>query len=75
MPTNRLSVKDGALDGFEAYLKTQQESDPAAFQSDKPAPTFVKPVGPGGPPSSESKGAMYAKQFNQMYTPKTTTKE
>lgn len=75
LTANRLSVKDGALDGFEAYLKTQQESDPAAFQSDKPAPTFVKPVGPGGPPSSESKGAMYAKQFNQMYTPKTTTKE
>lgn len=72
---NRLSLKDGALDGFESYLKTQQESDPTAFQSDKPAPTFAKPVGPGCPPSSESKGAMYAKQFNQMYTPKTTTKE
>lgn len=75
LTANRLSVKDGALDGFEAYLKTQQEGDPAAFQSDKPAPTFVKPVGPGGPPSSESKGAMYAKQFNQMYTPKITIKE
>lgn len=75
LTANRLSVKDGALDGFEGYLKTQQESDPTAFQSDKPAPTFVKPVGPGGPPSSESKGAMYAKQFNQMYTPKTMTKE
>lgn len=72
---NRLSLKDGALDGFEEYLKTQQESDPTAFQSDKPTPTFVKPVGPGGPPSNESKGAMYAKQFNQMYTPKNTTKE
>ena len=44
LTANRLSVKDGALDGFEAYLKTQQEGDPAAFQSDKPAPTFVKPV-------------------------------
>ena len=75
LTTNRLSVKDGTLDGFESYLKTQQESDPAAFQGDKPVPAFVKPVGPGGPPSNESKGAMYAKQFNQMYTPKNTTKE
>lgn len=75
LTANRLSVKNGTLDGFEGYLKTQQESDPAAFQSDKPAPAFVKPVGPGGPPSNESKGAMYAKQFNQMYAPKTMTKE
>ena len=71
----RLTIKEGALDGFEAYLKAQKDSDPTAFQSDKPAPTFVKPVGPGGPPANESKGAMYAKQFNQMYAPKTTTKE
>nr|DAN18342.1 MAG TPA: minor structural protein [Bacteriophage sp.] len=75
LTANRLSVKDGALDGFEHYLKAQQESDPTAFQSDKPTPTFVKPVGPGGPPSNESKGAMYAKQFNQMYTPTNTNKE
>lgn len=75
LTANRLTVKDGVLDGFEAYLKAQQDSDPAAFQSDKPAPTFVKHVGPGGPPANESKGAMYAKQFNQMYATKTTTKE
>lgn len=71
----RLTIKEGVLEGFEDYLKAQQDSDPTAFQSDKPAPTFVKPVGPGGPPANESKGAMYAKQFNQMYAPKTTTKE
>lgn len=75
LTANRLTVKEGALDGFEAYLKAQKDSDPTAFQSDKPAPTFVKRVGPGGPPANESKGAMYAKQFNQMYAPKTTTKE
>lgn len=75
LTANRLTVKEGALDGFEAYLKAQKDSDPTAFQSDKPAPTFVKHVGPGGPPANESKGAMYAKQFNQMYAPKTTTKE
>ena len=71
----RLTIKEGVLEGFEDYLKAQQDSDPTAFQSDKPAPTFVKSVGPGGPPANESKGAMYAKQFNQMYAPKTTTKE
>lgn len=71
----RLTIKEGVLEGFEDYLKAQQDSDPTAFQSDKPAPTFVKPVGPGGPPANESKGAMYAKQFNQMYATKTTTKE
>lgn len=71
----RLTIKEGVLEGFEDYLKAQQESDPTAFQSDKPAPTFVKPIGPGGPPANESKGAMYAKQFNQMYASKTMTKE
>ena len=71
----RLTIKEGVLEGFEDYLKAQQDSDPTAFQSDKPAPTFVKPVGPGGPPANESKGAMYAKQFNQMYAPKNTAKE
>lgn len=75
LTANRLTVKEGVLDGFETYLKAQQDSDPTAFQSDKPAPTFVKPVGPGGPPANESKGAMYAKQFNQMYAPKNTAKE
>ena len=75
LTANRLTVKEGALDGFEAYLKAQKDSDPPASQSDNPAPTFVKPAGPGGPPANESKGAMYAKQFNQMYATKTTTKE
>lgn len=66
---NRLQVKDGALMGFDDYHNTQLAADPTAFQSDKPAPTIVKPVGPGGPPAGESKGAMYAKQFNAQYAP------
>ena len=75
LTANRLTLKNGALEGFEDYLKAQQDSDPAAFQGDKPAPSFAKPVGPGGPPAHESKGAMYAKQFNQMYATQNTTKE
>lgn len=75
LTANRLTVKEGVLDGFDEYLKAQQSSDPTAFQSEKPAPSIVRPVGPGGPPASENKGAMFAKQFNAMYTPQTTTKE
>lgn len=66
---NRLQVKDGNLMGFEEYHNTQLAADPTAFQSDKPTPAIVKPVGPGGPPAGESKGAMYAKQFNAQYAP------
>ena len=69
LKANRLTIKDGALEGFGDYLKAQQDSDPTAFQSDKPTPTIVKPVGAGGPPANESKGAMFAKQFNEMYVP------
>ena len=75
LTANRLTVKEGVLDGFDEYLKAQQSSDPTAFQSEKPAPSIVRPVGPGGPPAVENKGAMFAKQFNAMYTPQTTTKE
>lgn len=67
--TNRLNLKDGTLEGFDTYLKSQKDSDPNAFQGEKPAPTFVKPVGAGGAPANESKGAMFAKQFNQLYAP------
>lgn len=69
LKAKKLELKDGILSGFEDYHKSQMESDPTAFQSEKPSPSFVRPVGPGGPPASESKGAMYAKQFNAQYAP------
>lgn len=80
LKTNRLTLKDGFLEGFDAYHEAQVKADPTAFQLGKPIPTFTKPVGAGGPPASESKGAMYAKQFNTQYAktagvPATTTKE
>lgn len=74
LKANRLELKDGSLVGFDAYHKAQLEADPTAFQTDTPAPTFAKPVGAGGPPANESKGAMYARQFNAQYAP-TQTKE
>lgn len=74
LKAKKLELKDGALSGFDEYHKAQLEADPAAFQSNKPSPTFAGPIGAGGPPASESKGAMYAKQFNAQYAP-TQTKE
>jgi chromosome segregation ATPase len=68
LKTNRLELKDGDLQGFDAYHKAQLEADPTAFQDDKPAPVFSKAVGAGAP-AAESKGAMYAKQFNAQYAP------
>lgn len=69
LKAKQLEINNGALDGFADFLKTQQEADPTAFQSDKPTPTFAKPVGTGGKPASENKGEMFAKQFNTMYVP------
>lgn len=69
LKTNKLELKDGVLVGFDEYHKAQLEADPTAFQADKPTPTFSRPAGPGGPPANESKGAMYAKQFNAQYAP------
>ena len=44
LTANKLEMKDGTLTGFDDYCKKQQESDPAAFQSEKPAPTFANPI-------------------------------
>lgn len=69
-----LELKDGELTGFDEWHKAQMEADPTAFQTGKPAPRFVNPVGTGGAPAAESKGAMYAKLYNAQYA-QTQTKE
>lgn len=46
----KMELKDGALSGFDDFLKSQQEADPYAFASDKPAPRFMGPTGTGGAP-------------------------
>ena len=73
LKAKHLELKDGTLDGFDEWHKTQTESDPSAFQTGKPAPAFAKPVGTGGAPKAEGLGAMYAKRFNAQYAQ--TTKE
>lgn len=72
LKAKNLTLKDGVLDGFEEWHKTQLEADPTAFRSDKPFPVFAKPVGGGGAPVSEGKGAMFAKQFNAQYAQNTS---
>lgn len=74
LKAKHLELKDGAFTGFDEWHKAQTEADPSAFQTSKPAPSFAKPVGTGGAPASEGKGAMFAKQFNAQYA-QTTTKE
>lgn len=74
LKAKNLTLKDGELEGFDDWHKAQTEADPAAFQSGKPAPVFARPVGTGGAPASEGKGAMYAKQFNAQYA-QTSAKE
>lgn len=48
----KMELKDGELTGFDDFLKAQQEADPYAFASDKPAPRFIGPTGTGGAPSA-----------------------
>lgn len=66
LKANRLEIKDGALVGFDAYHKAQLEADPAAFQSGKPTPGIVRPIGPGGPPpTAASRAKEIANKFAQ----------
>lgn len=74
LKTKGLKLENGAFEGFDEWHKAQMDADPSAFQTSKPAPSFAKPVGTGGAPASEGKGAMFAKQFNAQYA-QTTTKE
>lgn len=64
-----LTVKDGALDGFEDFLKGQKDTDPEAFAPDKPGATIVGKVGSGGDPGGLSAGARAAQKFNAQYAP------
>lgn len=61
LKANRLPMKDKGLEGFADYLKAQKESDPEAFQSDKPSPRFVTPSGGGSPQSFGSTAEQAAK--------------
>lgn len=65
----QLELKDGRLSGFDDFHKAQMETDPEAFAGDKPAPSFVHPVGVGAAPAAESKFALFAKQYGEKVSP------
>lgn len=64
-----LTVKDGALEGFEEFVKTQKEADPEAFAPEKPTAQIVIKTGAGGDPGALSAGAKAAQKFNAQYAP------
>lgn len=48
-----LELKDGAITGFDDFIKAQKEADPDAFESDTPAPRFAGRIGAGGAPQPQ----------------------
>ena len=64
-----LTVKDGALEGFEAFVEDQKKADPEAFAPEKPAAQIVGKTGAGGDPGALSAGARAAQKFNAQYAP------
>lgn len=61
-----LELKDGALTGFDDFVKAQKEADPDAFASDTPAPKIVSRIGTGGAPTPpKSRAAELAAKYNQ----------
>lgn len=72
---NRLTLKDGKLEGFTDRLKALKEADPDAFKADAPPPTFTGPVGAGGPPASMSRAALAARAAGARFAPRPTNTE
>ena len=64
-----LAVKDGALEGFEAFVEDQKKADPEAFAPEKPSAQIVGKTGAGGDPGALSAGARAAQKFNAQYAP------
>lgn len=56
-----LNLKDGALEGFDDFVKAQREADPDAFAPDKPGPKFARPGGGvGGNEGATNLGIKFA---------------
>ena len=64
-----LPVKEGALEGFDAFLKGQREADPSAFAPEKPPAQIVGPTGLGSPPPrTKSRAAQIEREYhNRLY--------
>lgn len=61
LKAQKLELKDGALSGFDEFVKAQKESDPDAFAPDKPPARFASPVGVGGKPDDTPANVQMAK--------------
>lgn len=66
---DRLTLKDGKLEGFADRLKALRDSDPDAFQSEKPDPSFSGHTGAGGPPAGLSRAAQAARTLGARFGP------
>lgn len=61
-----LTLKDGALEGFDDFVKAQREADPDAFAPDKPGPKFVRPGGGvGGNDGATNLGIKFAERIGK----------
>ena len=72
---NRLALKDGKLEGFADRIKSMKDSDPDAFQGDKPAPNFAGPTGNAGTPAGMSRAAMAARAAGARFAPTSAAPE
>ncbi len=62
---HRLEMKDGALTGFDDYLKKQMDADPDSFQSSDPPPVFSRHIGSGGAPDATPPNVTMAKAMGK----------
>ena len=61
-----LTLKDGALEGFDDFVKAQREADPDAFAPDKPGPKFARPGGGvGGNEGATNLGIKFAERIGK----------
>jgi len=61
-----LNLKDGALEGFDDFVKAQREADPDAFAPDKPGPKFARPGGGvGGNEGATNLGIKFAERIGK----------
>ena len=60
-----LTIKDGALEGFEDFVKAQMEADPGAFAPEKPPAAIVGRVGVGGAPVQKGRAAQIAAEYHK----------
>lgn len=69
MKQQKLSLKDGEIQGAKDFFESWKRDNPDAFAPDKPLPRLVGPIGNGGPPTkTPSRVARIAEEYhNNIY--------